>query len=478
MAGTRKQKQNPEDFRENIATVDEKGKRVWLFPTKPKGRFLNYRFLVGYGLLLGFVIIPFIKIGDQPFLMLNVLERKFVIFGQLFVPQDFHLFVLGMLSLFLFIVLFTVIYGRIWCGWTCPQTILMELVYRRIEYWIEGDAPAQRKLKNAPWNADKIRKKVLKHGIFVALSAFFAHMLMGYVVGGDELIRMVTNPPKASMSSFVAAIILTIVIYYIFAKFREQVCIAFCPYGRLQGVLLDKSSVVISYDHVRGEPRGPLKRGKKAEPAPEPEEAKGDCIDCGLCVRVCPTGIDIRNGTQLECVNCTACIDACDEIMDKVGKPRGLVRYASENEIETGQPFKFTGRIVAYTVVLALLLGVTGFFLTGRSMTETTILRAPGLTYQKTDEGHIKNLYTLQVMNKSNNDLPLQVKVLEPQGARLEIIGGDSLSVKAQGTLDGAFFVILPRENLNGLKTNLKVEVSSGNEVLEEVKTTFMGPAK
>ncbi|MEH0158512.1 cytochrome c oxidase accessory protein CcoG [Limibacter armeniacum] len=485
--------QNPEEFRNSISTVGEDGKRIWLYPKKPKGRFYNARKWVAYLLIAFFFAGPFLKVNGEPFLMFNILERQFVILGNLFVPQDFFIFVLGMIMLIIFIVLFTVVYGRVWCGWACPQTVFMEMVFRRIEYWIEGDANQQRKLDKQPWTTDKILKKTAKHTIFLSFSFLIANMVLGYIFGGQRVLNMMTQSPLDNWGLFVAHLAFALVFYAVFAKFREQACIAVCPYGRLQGVLLDKDSIAVTYDHERGEPRGKLKKSKQQSPCSgcntaaavtvEPltlshlEKKQGDCVDCNLCVQVCPTGIDIRNGIQLECVNCTACMDACDAVMDKIGKDKGLIRYASANSIEQKQPFRFTPRIIAYTVVLALLVGAFGYLLTSRDSTETTILRVPGMIYQKAENGDIRNIYSLQVINKTNENMPITVKLVAPEG-KITFAGGDELELKAQDILDGIFFVDIPAERLEGMKTEVQFEIYSGEEKLEHVETNFLGPAK
>ncbi|WP_281613391.1 4Fe-4S dicluster domain-containing protein [Flammeovirga sp. SubArs3] len=528
--------QDPDSFRDSISTVDEHGKRVWLYPKKPSGRYYNARKWVAYILIALFFVGPFVKIDGQPFFMMNILERKFVILGQLFVPQDFFVFVLIMISLIIFIVLFTVVYGRVWCGWTCPQTVFMEMVFRRIEYWIEGDANQKRKLDKGPWTKEKYLKKISKHTIFIIFSLAIANMVLGYIIGGDELVQIVSHRPKENWPVFLAHIGFAAVFYFVFARFREQACTQVCPYGRLQGVFLDKDSIVISYDHVRGEPRGKLKKKRAASPSgcggcgsaertetkkivgrakpkraplpeikapdtqeiPKQEEKKeevrkmtledvnasiteeqpqGDCIDCKLCVHVCPTGIDIRNGTQLECVNCTACIDACDEVMDKIDKPRGLIRFASANDIEKGQPFKFTTRIKAYTAVLLVLVVAVMYALVARNDIETTVLRAPGMLYQKAENGDIRNLYTINVINKSSFDYnDLKVELIDPEG-KITIAGGQMI-LKQGGKLDGAFFIDINPNDLDGMKNKIKLRIINGDQVLDEVTTNFLGPIK
>jgi cytochrome c oxidase accessory protein FixG len=288
------------------------------------GKFTNWRQWFGYALLAFLFIGPFIRIGGEPLLMINLVERRFVFFGQTFWPQDFLIFVLGFLTFIVFVALFTVAFGRLFCGWACPQTVFMEQVFRRIEYAIEGDWKQQQALNKGPYHHDKMGKKTVKHVLFFAISFLIGNTFLAYIIGSDELLRIV-RADAAALGGLLAMGVFSGVFYGNFAFFREQACTTVCPYGRLQGVLLDRKSIVIAYDHVRGEARGCSARAKIAS-----EVGKGDCIDCSACVHVCPTGIDIRNGTQLECVNCTACIDACDHMMTSVGLPTGLIRYASE----------------------------------------------------------------------------------------------------------------------------------------------------
>ncbi|MCS6968832.1 MAG: cytochrome c oxidase accessory protein CcoG [Cytophagales bacterium] len=464
-----------ESFRDRLSTIDEKGKRKWVYPKKPSGRFTRYRQAVALVLLGFFFSAPFIKVNGYPLLLINILERKFVIFGNVFWPQEMYLFVLAFLTGIVFIILFTVIYGRLFCGWVCPQTIFMEMVFRKIEYAIEGDYMQQKALDKMPWTSwEKILKKGTKYAVFYAISVLITNFFLAYIIGVEKLYQIITDPIEQHIGGFIAMLIFSGVFYTVFAYFREQVCTVVCPYGRLQGVLLDKNSIVITYDEVRGEPRGKLRKGEKRH--------LGDCIDCMQCVYVCPTGIDIRNGTQLECINCTACIDACDHIMDKIGKPRGLIRYASRNEIEQGRypdaekPKKVTPRMVAYTVVLLILLGIIGGLLFTRGMIGVRIMRAQGSLYQVSESGRISNLYNIKIINKTLHYLPLSLKVIEPANASIRIVG-DSLAVAAEGLADGAFFVELDKQPLKGVKTPIKVGVyNREGKLLATAEATFTGP--
>lgn len=457
-----------ETFRDKVSTIDEQGKRLWIYPKKPKGPLHRARAAVSIVLLAFLFGAPFIKINGQPLILLNIIERKFILFGLAFWPQDLHLFALTMIALIVFIILFTAVFGRVWCGWACPQTIFMEMVFRKIEYWIEGNAPKQRALNKAPWTGQKIFKKFSKHVIFYGLSFLIGNTFLAYIIGVDDLYKIITAPPGEHLAGLTAMIVFSAVFYGVFAHFREQACTMVCPYGRLQGVLLDANSIVVAYDFKRGEPRGRIKKG-------EERSAFGHCVDCHLCVQVCPTGIDIRNGTQLECVNCTACIDACDSVMEKVNFPKGLIRYASFNGTQKGEKLKITPRIVGYSVLLAALIGFLSFLLLTRSTVETTILRTPGVLYQEVEDHKIQNLYNIKVINKSFDHLTVDVKLLEPSG-EIVLVGGETLSVPEDGLAESVFFVKIPKEEIRLAKTPITIGVYSGEELLEKVKTNFLGP--
>lgn len=458
-----------EHFRDELSNVDKRGKRLWIFPKKPSGRFYNYRTWFAWFLMALMFVGPFLKLNGRPLLLLNVLERKFIIFGMVFWPQDLNLFALLMLSFILFIVLFTVLFGRVWCGWACPQTIFMEMLFRKIEYLIDGDGPAQKKLANQEWNTEKIVKRVSKHSLFWLLSFLIANTFLGYIIGIDELKLMVTDGPLAHLGKFFALVIFTTVFYFVFAWLRELVCIFICPYGRLQGLMLDKNSMVVGYDFVRGEPRGKMKKAEEEAP-------KGDCIDCKLCVQVCPTGIDIRNGTQLECINCTACIDACDEVMVKIQKPKGLIRFASVNNITKGTKLKLNLRNGAYGVVLIGLLSVFVFLLSTRKQVETTLLRTPGMLFQKQEDGKISNLYSIEFVNKTFDELPIELKLAEPAGGQIKLVEGNNVVVHKESVAKVSFFLLMDPQAIKQLNTPVKVQVYSNGKLIEEMKSKFNGP--
>ncbi|PIB27365.1 cytochrome c oxidase accessory protein CcoG [Maribacter sp. 4U21] len=466
--------QGQENFRDSIGTINEEGKRAWIFPKKPSGKFYTYRKYVSYVLLIFLLAAPFVKINGNQFLMFNVLERRFNIFGFPFWPQDFHLFVISMIIGVIFIALFTVAFGRIFCGWMCPQTIFMEMVFRRIEYWIDGDRGAQIKLDRQPWNAEKIKKRTLKGLIFFIISFLIANVFLAYLIGSDKLMSYITDGPFKHWSTLISLLIFTAVFYFVFAWFREQVCIIACPYGRMQGVLLDNKSIVVAYDHKRGE----AEKGRKKWRKNEDREAlgHGDCIDCFQCVNVCPTGIDIRNGTQLECVNCTACIDECDTIMEKVNLPKGLIRYASEDEITKKEKFKFSPRLKGYTAVLFILIGVLAGMLFLRNDLEANILRLPGQLYEHKEGDIISNVYTYKLMNKTTEAVPdVNFRLLSHEGL-VKVVRTKNFVVPAQDLAEGTLFIEIDNAAVKSDKEKVKVGVYSGDKLIETTLCAFMAP--
>lgn len=464
-----------EVFRDSIGTINEEGKRNWIFPKKPSGPYYDKRKLVSYFLLAFLFAAPFIKINGNQFLMFNVLERRFNIFGFPFWPQDFHLFVISMIIGVVFITLFTVGFGRIFCGWICPQTIFMEMVFRRIEYWIDGDRNKQIRLKKQKWDAEKIRKRLLKWFIFLVISFLIANIFLAYLIGSDKLLRYVKEGPSEHLGTLFPLLIFTGVFYFIFAWFREQVCIIACPYGRLQGVLLDNKSIVVAYDHQRGEGENGRKKFRKNED----REAlgHGDCIDCFQCVHVCPTGIDIRNGTQLECVNCTACIDECDTIMEKIDKPKGLIRYASEDNIEKKEPFKLTARMKGYIAVLLILIGVLLGMLALRNDVEARVLRLPGQLYEQKDNNIISNVFTYKIVNKTTETIKNVSFKLRGINGKIKLVStNDTFEVKESGLAEGTLFIELNQSDLSSDKNTLTLDVYSGDKLIETTSVTFLGP--
>lgn len=465
-----------EQFRTEIGTMNRKGERKWVYAKKPSGRLTNYRSLVAYALLLALVLLPFIKLPNgNPVFMLNVFSSRFILFGQPFFTTDFFLLAIGMLVGVVFVILFTTVYGRIFCGWICPQTIFMESVFRRIEYMIEGDRHKQIRLDKQDWDAEKIGKKGLKWFIYAIISFFFANILLSYLIGMDELIFNIKEGPGESPTMFLVLLIFTGLFFFVFTWFREQVCTLVCPYGRLQGVLIDKSTIQVSYDFKRGESINGRSKFRKNED--RAAAGKGDCIDCGQCVAVCPTGIDIRHGSQLECVNCAVCVDACDEIMEKIDLPKGLIKYASEDNIINGTSFKFTGRLAAFTAILAGLLVVMSVFLTNRSDIELKFLQTPGRDYVEKN-GLIENQMQYNLMNKTNKDLQVHIRVKSHKDSQVDILSdGGKIFVKKGELKQGYVNVKIPKNNLSSYKEKVMLElVDENNKVIDTFEISFMAP--
>lgn len=485
-----------QSFRDHLSTIDEEGKRRWIFPKKPAGSYYKSRNIVAVILLIIFFSGPFIEINGQPILLLNVLERKFIIFGMAFWPQDMHLLIFGILAFIVFIILFTSVFGRLFCGWACPQTIFMEMVFRRVEYWIEGDRMDQIRLNRSDWNWDKIWKKTTKHAVFFGMAFLISNLFLAYVIGKDQLFDIITDPPSEHLAGLTAILIFSGLFYGVFAFMREQVCHMVCPYGRMQSVLLDNTSINVMYDYKRGEPRAGIRERQKSKKkqkaqlkdigfdASEDELLVdksqqtvtnfGDCIDCHQCVKVCPMGIDIRNGTQLECVHCTACIDACDDIMEKIGKPKGLIRYSSEEAIKNGRQKIITPRVIGYSAVLLILLTTFFSLILTRPATETTILRQPGTLYQELPNDVYSNIFELKAINKTFDSMDYRIELVTPDGEIAML--GDVSRLNPQSSAEGRFLLKLPKENLTGYQTEVRFNVYANGEKIETETASFLGP--
>ncbi|MFT4154095.1 cytochrome c oxidase accessory protein CcoG [Parafilimonas sp.] len=466
-------KNTNENFRDSLATVDKEGHRKWIYAWKPKGRFYTIRTWLSYVYFMIFFGLPFIKINGRPLFMFNIPKGKFIVFGKIFWPQDFFIFGLAMVTFIFFIILFTAAFGRLFCGWACPQTNFMEMMFRKIEFMVLGNANQQKALKSAPWTGSKIFKLSLKHVLFFLLSFIIANFFLAYIIGADDLKKIITEPVSGHIAGLSSILIFSGIFYGVYAFFREQACTVVCPYGRLQSVLLDKNSMIVAYDYKRGEPRG-IKKKKQPEMAPfEP----GDCIDCLQCVRVCPTGIDIRNGVQMECVGCTACIDACNDVMDKVHKPRGLIRYASESSIATGEHLHYTTRMKLYTGLCLAVLTVLSVLLFTRKDIDVTVMRTPGQLYQERGTDSVSNLYNIKVMNKTDKDIPLTVKVVNIDGT-VQVVGKPYIHVVKEGQGSGSFFIMLPKKDIHNRKTEIELALYEGDKKILTETTSFLGPVQ
>lgn len=449
---------------DRISTVEESGKRRWQYAMQPKGRLYNIRTLLSFFYLAVFFTLPFIKYKGTPLFLFNFPERTFILFGKVFLPQDLILLGVAMLIFILFIVIFTLAYGRVFCGWACPQTIFLEMVFRKIEYWIEGPAHKQKIADKSPLTGKLLAKKILKHVIYFAISFLIANTFLAYIIGIDELKKIISEPVSKHLFGFVSIIIFTGVFYAVFAFVREIVCIVVCPYGRLQSVLLDKNSVVVAYDYPRGEPRSK----KRSEDA-------GDCIDCHMCVNVCPTGIDIRNGTQLECVNCTACIDACNMMMAKVNRPPDLIKFASENNIANNEPVRFTARMKMYTAALLVLIGLFAYMLIRQTKIDAEVFRVAGQVLQENTDGTISNLYRIKITNKSRESEPVKLRLGESNGATIQYIGNMPDRIAPGKQIEQQFFIKRDRESIKQRKETMKIDVLNGKETMASKDVIFIG---
>jgi cytochrome c oxidase accessory protein FixG len=437
-----------------------------MYPVMRKGKFYQYRNWLSYVYLIIFFGGPYIWVNGNPLLLLNVMERRFVLFGQVFWPQDFFLFVLAMLAFVVSIVFFTMAFGRVFCGWICPQTIFMEMVFRKVEIWIEGDAKRRRKLDEGPMTRDKIIKKTSKHTLFVIISFLIANTFLAYIIGSDNLARIMTEPVSQHLVGFISIWVFTIAFYLVYSRVRELVCTVICPYGRLQGVLTDKQTLMVAYNYTRGEPRGKLSR--------KDPTLKGDCVDCGLCVDVCPTGIDIRNGAQLECINCTVCIDACNQVMEKIHRDKNLIGFYSEEMIEENKRPSFTSRMKAYSVIIVVLLGVLAWFVYQRKDVDVTVLRTAGMLYQEQPGHYISNMYNADIINKTNKQQNIEL-VAEDPAVKIKYIQAPGKLHKESST-KVIFFLMLPANQIHAAKTEIKLNIVEHGKVLNTIKTTFVGP--
>ncbi|MBK8722289.1 MAG: cytochrome c oxidase accessory protein CcoG [Saprospiraceae bacterium] len=458
-----------EAFRDRVSTVTDTGKRNWVFALKPSGKWYNYRKILAYFYLAIFFILPFIKVNGLPFMLINITEGKFILFSKIFWPQDFFIFAIAMITFIIFIVLFTVVFGRLFCGWVCPQTVFMEFVFRPIEWLIEGSPNQQRKLNESTWNKEKMFKKGLKHFIFFMISFVISHTFLCYILGVDEVYKIIREPFSEHLGLLTGLIFFTYLFYAVFAFVRDLVCTTVCPYGRLQGVMFDKDTIQIAYDYKRGEPRGKFKKGV--------DRVEGDCINCLKCIHVCPTGIDIRNGLQMECVGCTACIDACNEVMDTVHMERGLIRYASENEISKGEKFHFNSRMKAYTVLLTIMIIVMGVLIGTRKTVDTYISRVKGQLYQEVPGDKISNLFDAKIINKTRSEFPITLRLENGEGT-IRLVGSNVFTLKKESINEFTFFLDLPKSALTERSNDIKIGVYNGEERIQTVSTKFLGPFK
>ncbi len=456
----------PEAQEQILSTMNRDGSRRRIRPKLSKGRHYRRRFVTAWALILTFTLVPIIKLNGKPLMLLDIGRREFTFFGVTFLPTDTFLLMLLLFSIFVGIFLVTAIWGRVWCGWACPQTVYLEFIYRPLEVLIEGGRSRQIKTDETGVSG----RRLLKHIAFFVVSAFLANTFLAYFVGWDRLLGWMTSPPTQHPAAFFVMLGTTVLMFGDFGWFREQTCILACPYGRFQSVLLDQQSLIVGYDEARGEPRQPWRKKE--------ERTGGDCIDCGRCATTCPTGIDIRDGgLQMECVACTQCIDACDEVMAKIGKPPGLVRYTSQAELQTDQTKFIRPRLVVYSAILLIMFGTLGFSLVGKSTADVTILRGLGAPFSVLPSGEVSNQIRIKIANRSGED----------RSYTFELVGGEDLNLVApenplevgagDSQMTAAFITPRPESFTDG-ELEITLRISDGVDFEEVRKYRLLGPSR
>ena len=450
---------------DSVTTINDDGSLYFLHPADVRGKWVLARRLVGVVLIAIYVLLPWIPINDNPAVFLDVENRLFHLFGLTLVPQDLWVMFFAVTGLGFTLFFVTSLLGRIWCGWACPYTVFLDHVYRRIERWIEGDALARRALDSAPWSAGKIFKRVFKHLLYLVVATAIAHVFLSYFVSWRRLYGFMHEGPLQHATAFGIIACLTLVLWFCFGYFREQFCIIMCPYGRLQGALIDDDTINVGYDAVRGEPRGT--KGK----------VTGDCIDCHRCVQVCPTGIDIRNGLQLECIGCTACIDACDEVMIKIDRLPGLIRYDSFNGF-AGKPHRFLRpRVYAYGALAVLGLGSLVLVASQKARPFTATVSRSGGSGFYSDATSIRNIYKIRFFNKRNQGATVTIRLGHGTPPGYQLSGeNQTFSVGALDEISRTCVVIAPAAAYIGdSDIVLEVRADPGNVTIDKT-VRFLGP--
>lgn len=468
-----------------LSTLERDGSRRWLYPSLSKGRLWWWRRIVAYVLIVVFVAIPHLRISGKPLILLDIPAREFTLFGHTFLPTDTLLLAFALVGLFVSIALVTAVGGRLWCGWACPQTVYMEYLFRPIDRLFEGTVGRGGRPRTRPTGA----MRVARWGVYLVLSMLLAHTFLAYFVGTERLAQWIRSSPAEHPIAFLVMFGTTVAMLFDFLFFREQLCLIACPYGRFQSVMLDRRSLIVGYDARRGEPRGKLRnrkakgrdsaelQGTPAEGFPAEGTGTGDCVDCGRCVAVCPTGIDIRDGLQMECINCTQCIDACNDVMRKVGRPEGLIRYSSQDGLD-GKPTRLLRpRTVLYPLVL---IGIGIAFvsvLSTKYAFDARPLRAGGNPFSRGPAGEIRNSFRLRIDNRSDAPREYSIELREPTSATLEIVDRSGLTLGVGGTAIVPLLIELPRGEMprgGRLDAQIRIRDDVGNQ--RDVDYTLLGP--
>lgn len=445
------------------SSIQSDGRRMKLRIGDVKGFFTRWRTVLFWLLIAFYAAVPLIQVNGAPLLFLDILHRRFFILGQTFNAQDAYLLWPLLAGGLLLLFIATALLGRVWCGYACPQTVFLEAVFRKLERWIEGPKHAQLALARSPWGPRRLGLLLLKHALYLVAALAVAHIFISYFVSWDQLKQWVQDDPREHWVAFVWMACITGGLYFDFAWFREQTCMLLCPYGRLQSALSDDDTVTVSYDFKRGEPRG--KAGTIDA---------GDCVNCLRCVDVCPTGIDIREGLQMECVACASCIDACDDIMARLKRPQGLIRYDSLNGV-LGKPKRwFRPRIVLYLGLLLMFSGLGYWILNGRKPFEATLIRQQGLPYVQ-DGTKLRNLYLLHLVNKTPDTSEFSIQMVLPQTATA-IIPVQHLRLESLRDQRLPLNVELPKADYTGEFDVLVRTTDLSTQKVVESRLRFLGP--
>lgn len=458
-----------------LSTLEADGRRRWIHPRLAKGKLWRRRLIVAWGLIAFFTILPWTTVGGEPTVLLDIVRRRFTIFGFTFLPTDTVLLAIAVLTAFLSIFFATAVLGRVWCGWGCPQTVYLEFVFRPIERFFMGRTGVGGK----PTKAVPTWRYVAMYAMFLAICLHLANTFLAYFVGVENLNRWIwTSTPVQHPGPFALVVFVAGLMMFDFAYWREQMCIIGCPYGRFQSVLLDRQSLVVSYDKRRGEPRG---RGRKADALSLPVltaavPAAGDCVDCTMCVQVCPTGIDIRQGLQLECINCAQCIDACDAVMAKLHRPLGLIGYSSQAAIEGEQPRRLRPRVVLYPTLIALLATLFVVLLSTKPTADVTVLRSLGRPFVVTDAGEVENTLRVKITNRT--DEPQRYRVTVKDRPELRVVSSlAEIEVAAGESRTEALHIVGPDSAFRGGKLDATLRVTDTRGLDVEHDCRLLGPA-
>lgn len=459
-----------------LSTLNRDGSRRWLAPRPMPGRFMTARRIVAWALIAIFALMPYIPINGKPMILLDLPSRRFTILGTTFLPTDTLLLALLFVAVFVTIFMLTALFGRVWCGWACPQTVYMEFLFRPIERLFEG-TPGRRKrgIQGTGF------AKLFKYVAFFVVACFVAHTFLAYFVGVERLAQWVRQSPFEHPSAFLVMAAVTALILFDFTFFREQTCIVACPYGRFQSVMLDRHSLIVSYDERRGEPRGPMRRNVGGDLALPQAEASGDCIDCGMCTVCCPTGIDIRQGLQMECIGCAQCIDACDAVMEKVHRPKGLIRYSSQAAMEGLRSRVLRARVIVYPTILAIVLTVFVVTLSRTGGFDLTVLRGLGATFIEQSDERIANPVRVKIVNRTEHEQTYTIEVavaggpaavdeprIEAEENPVRLAPGESRTVPVM--------IVVPRALLSRGHAAATVAVADGDGRRRERPFELQGP--